>query len=343
MIDAKKVVKKINELLVNNRYYRRELYEILLSEKIVPPNSEKEFSNLIYFAIDEGLVERTRMKGWTKKKGKLPRYFTKKQLIDIFDAIDRPKDMITCFVALMCGLRVSEVCSLQIGNIDFEKHRMLVRDCKNTNREKQGGYGKDRYVIFDPAIDNILKRWIEIVGDTGKWFVCSDKTPDRPLVSKSIHERFKMYMKEAKLLIPEYKVTAKQKIHGKLKEKIVTRHRYTFHCFRHTMACIIYNSTGDIYLVKEFLGHEQVETTMVYTKIINTKMKSSLSKVFASLRGPTPINSYIPHQEKNYTFQEPTIQAPAPLNAFETIRLQYANGQITEEEYAKKKKVLLAD
>lgn len=72
------------------------------------------------WAYDNDHIDTQRIITWGKKKGKLPRYFTKSQLVKIFEVIDRPKDAIACFMALQCGLRVNEICRLEIENVDFE-------------------------------------------------------------------------------------------------------------------------------------------------------------------------------------------------------------------------------
>ena len=80
-------------------------------------------------------------------KNKLPDILTKDELIKLFESMFRPKCTIACFVALMCGLRVREVCNLQISDINLERRIIKIRDSKNPNRKKQGNYGKDRWQI----------------------------------------------------------------------------------------------------------------------------------------------------------------------------------------------------
>ena len=260
------IITEMNIVLSKKRMFRKELYEHLVAKGVMKPNTEKEFRSLFEWAYSNNLIDKSRIIKWNKKKGKLPRYFTKKQLIKLFDVIDRPKDGIACFMALMCGLRVNEICTLKVKDIDFDNHRILICDSKNPNRERDN-YGKDRYVDFDPAIDGIIKRWLGIIGESSKWFIPSDKNPDMYLRKKSMHERFRSYLKAAGLLMVDYTLKIKQKFNGRKIEKNVNRHTYYFHCLRHTMACIIYDNTGDIYAVNRFLGHNQLDTTTIYAKM----------------------------------------------------------------------------
>lgn len=52
---------------------------------------------------------------------------------------------------------------------------------------------------------------------------------------------------------------------GNIKKKI------TFHCARHTFATLLLTSGADIYTVSKMLGHQDLKTTEVYGKIINTQ------------------------------------------------------------------------
>ena len=337
------IIQEMNSILNERRMYKKELYEYLISKGVISPNSEKEFNNLVAWALSNRFIDKARIKNWNKKKGKLPRYFTKKQLVKLFDVMDRPKDCIACFLALMCGLRVNEICTLRIKEIDFEHHRILIRDSKNTNRSRDN-YGKDRYVDFDPVIDGVIKRWLNIIGESSEWFIPSDKSPDMHMRKKSLHERFRAYLKEAGLLQIEYTLKFKQKRFGKEKERTVNRHTYYFHCLRHTIACIIYDKTGDIYAVNRFLGHNQLDTTTVYAKMTEAKMKNTITKVFASLHfnyhdgqhllNPEPVNQAPLHSQ-------PIVQTSAS-SPLELLEMQFVNCDISETEFLRKKQVLQA-
>jgi len=119
-------------------------------------------------------------------KSKLPDIFTKEELIKLFEAMFRPKCVIACFVALMCGLRVREVCNLQISDMNLERRIIKIRDSKNPNRKKQGNYGKDRIVPIPEIAISPIKKWLDVV-EGGKWFLPSAKSPDLKLRTKTLH------------------------------------------------------------------------------------------------------------------------------------------------------------
>lgn len=53
----------------------------------------------------------------------------------------------------------------------------------------------------------------------------------------------------------------------------------TFHCFRHTYATLQLSMGTDIYTVSKMLGHRDVKTTQIYTKVIDSKKKEAATRI----------------------------------------------------------------
>lgn len=53
----------------------------------------------------------------------------------------------------------------------------------------------------------------------------------------------------------------------------------TFHCFRHTYATLQLDSGTDIYTISKLLGHKNVKTTQIYTKIFDGKKREAANKI----------------------------------------------------------------
>jgi integrase len=53
----------------------------------------------------------------------------------------------------------------------------------------------------------------------------------------------------------------------------------TFHCFRHTFATLQLTNGTDIYTVSKMLGHRELKTTQVYTKVIDQKKRDAVNKI----------------------------------------------------------------
>lgn len=57
----------------------------------------------------------------------------------------------------------------------------------------------------------------------------------------------------------------------------------TFHCFRHTFATLQLSMGTDIYTVSKLLGHRDIKTTQIYTKIIDSKKKEAATRITLDL------------------------------------------------------------
>jgi integrase len=53
----------------------------------------------------------------------------------------------------------------------------------------------------------------------------------------------------------------------------------TFHCARHTHATLLMTSGVDLYVIKEILGHKNIHTTQIYTKIVDERRKDAINKL----------------------------------------------------------------
>lgn len=187
-------------------------------------------------------------------KSKLPDVFNVEQIIQLFDAMDRPKVAMATAIAFFCGLRISEICSMKIEDVDLVKQRLKVVDGKNSRR-KFSGYGKDRYVPIPPQLISPLKKWLDII-QGGKWLFPSDKSPDTHIRKKSLGEQYKDVLKRANLLIPEREIEFKTKVNGKKQSKTIVRHKYYFHTLRHSYATYLRDKGVDIYTISDLLGHK---------------------------------------------------------------------------------------
>ena len=58
----------------------------------------------------------------------------------------------------------------------------------------------------------------------------------------------------------------------------ISRH-ITFHCFRHTYATLQLANGTDIYTVSKMLGHTNVKTTQIYTKVVNEKKEQAANAI----------------------------------------------------------------
>lgn len=58
----------------------------------------------------------------------------------------------------------------------------------------------------------------------------------------------------------------------------------TFHSFRHTYATLQLSSGTDIYTVSKMLGHRNVKTTQIYTRVIDDKKREAVNRIKLDLK-----------------------------------------------------------
>ena len=57
------------------------------------------------------------------------------------------------------------------------------------------------------------------------------------------------------------------------------RKKISWHCSRHTYACLLLNSGVEIFTVSKLLGHKNVATTQIYSKIIDKTKRDALDRL----------------------------------------------------------------
>ncbi len=148
------------------------------------------------------------------------------------------------------GIRVGELTSLRIGDIDFFQELIKVK-----------GKGKKERIV--PIGSYALKALIEYI----------EKRPNKkeknvflnkygkPLTERSVERIIDKYSKKAGI--------------GK---------KITPHTFRHTFATHMLDRGADLRTVQELLGHERITTTQIYTHLTVEKLKEFYNKTHPRAR-----------------------------------------------------------
>jgi len=180
----------------------------------------------------------------------LPRYLTKQEMSAIMNTYNdvRPKDIrdraILEFL-YSTGCRVSEVCGLDLRDLDLEERRAYIR----------GKGAKERIVFLN---DRCLK-WL------GKWLKGARK----------------VYIQEkgdnlAVFLGRDGKRIAADRIRCSLQTAAqsagIGKH-VTPHMIRHSFATHLLEAGADIRYVQELLGHARLSTTQIYTHVAKRKLR----------------------------------------------------------------------
>ena len=152
----------------------------------------------------------------------------------------------TCIFMLMyaAGLRVSEAIGIKLGEIDLENQTVKVT-----------GKGKKERIV--PIYENAAKKVNIYIKEIRPYFVRNDKY-NSPLFSN----------KNSKPLTRQYlwKSLKKKSL------KVGITKNVSPHIIRHSFATHLLEGGASIRHVQEFLGHNSIESTQIYTKIPNQKL-----------------------------------------------------------------------
>lgn len=189
-----------------------------------------------------------------KLKKTLPKYLTvdqAKALLNSVEGIHKERDYCILTLFLNCGLRLSELVSIDYNRIKY--------DTDETATVIITGKGNmERTVYMNKACVYAVKAYMRVrphdgVKDKDALFLSNRLTR---ISTKTVQHLVDVYIEKAGL--------------GGL--------GFSVHKLRHTAATLMYQ-TGkvDVLELKEILGHENLNTTQIYTHLNNEKLKDAVS------------------------------------------------------------------
>lgn len=184
---------------------------------------------------------------------KLPNYLSIVEIENILVTIeenDKVNIRNKCLFELIysTGLRVSEVSNLKLNDIEYSEKSIRIL----------GKGNKERIVYFGDYAKNLLNKYMKFrkeflkKGETNYLFV--NNNGDK-LSRQSIEYIIDKIMKNSK-----------------------TNHKISPHTLRHTYATHLLDNGADLKSVQELLGHENLNTTEIYTHVSAERLKSEYLK-----------------------------------------------------------------
>ena len=157
----------------------------------------------------------------------------------------RERDLAILTLMLNTGIRVSECAGLDIGDIDLIVNSLTI--------VRKGG-GQD-ILYFGDQVHEALKTYIE-----------GERTTRIP--EKDSESALFLSIKKKRM-----SVDAIENLVKKYAKMVVPNKKITPHKLRSTYGTALYRETGDIRLVADVLGHENVNTTIDYYAAIDDEHK----------------------------------------------------------------------
>jgi len=176
---------------------------------------------------------------YAKRGSKLPVVLSRSEIKKIIALIKNPKHKLLISLSYGAGLRVSEVINLKVENIDLKELVIHIKQSKGK---------KDRITIIPERLKSDLMNLI--AGKAKNDFVFESERGGK-LTSRTAQQVFKNFLKKAEI-----------------------NKKATFHCLRHSFATHLLENGVDVRYVQELLGHRNIQTTQIYTKVTNPRLKN---------------------------------------------------------------------
>lgn len=181
---------------------------------------------------------------YPKLRKSLPRYLTLEQSRQLLEAVDGPnsaRDFAILMIFLSCGIRISELVGLNLTDVYEDRIRVV------------GKGNKERIVFMGNACKNAIESYLPV----RKKLVLTD---NRALFGSRDHNRI-----------------STSAVHRLVKKHLLAAgldaDQFSAHKLRHTAATMMLSGGVDVKTVQEVLGHENLNTTQIYTHIENTELQ----------------------------------------------------------------------
>jgi len=134
------------------------------------------------------------------------------------------------------GLRPIELCNLKVKDIDIEQKTIYPTTAK---------HGAPRRLKISNSLQQMLKNHID---------------------TRNLNLNDKLFKGDSENYGKHYRLHRNKLAKRLHKPELRTIRLYDF---RHYFATMLYSKTRDILLVKQQMGHRKIETTLIYTQLIN--------------------------------------------------------------------------
>lgn len=176
---------------------------------------------------------------YAKRHKRLPIVLSRREIVRLLDNTKNPKHRLIVALAYGAGLRVSEIVNLKIQDLSIDELTLHLKQTKGK---------KDRITVIPEKLKTDLQNLV--AGKTPGDFIFASARGGK-LTARTAQKVFSNALKRAKIKKPA-----------------------TFHSLRHSFATHLLENGVDVRYVQELLGHANIRTTQVYTKVTNPKLKN---------------------------------------------------------------------
>lgn len=218
-------------------HYLSSFWDFLTLEKLVPDNPVRRIGSL-------------------KTENVVRKPYAQEELEALRLHCDRSRDRALLEFLLATGLRVSELCKLNVGDIDFYRMEFYVR----------GKGDKERLCLLDDVAKFHLKRYLR--ERVRKERISEDELAGRPLFTAAKAPYARMTIAGVQYLLKELgRKAAVANVHP--------------HRFRRTFACDMISRGMPVEQLMVLMGHSKIETTMIYVTVKTSSVREAYRRLRA--------------------------------------------------------------
>ena len=179
----------------------------------------------------------------------LPVVLARAEVARVLGAVREPRFRACLRLIYQCGLRVGEAVRIEVGDIDGTALRLHVRFAKG---------GKDRYVPLAPGLLAELREWWKLHRNPQFLF----PSPGRAWKDRSCTLSESMRRATAPMSVSSVQLAFRL-----ARAATGLTPTATVHTLRHSYATHLLEEGVSVRLISQYLGHESLETTVIYTHL----------------------------------------------------------------------------
>ena len=214
-----------------------------------------------YLTVTENLLRENPVRDIDapKQAQRLPKHLTLEECVLLLRTIagdegspTRARDFAMVTLFLNCGMRLSELVGISTTDIDRNMQSLRVI----------GKGNKERIIYLNDACRDALNAYLPVRAAMAEHLRAEDKTA----LFLSTRRNQRISQKTVQYVVYKY-----------LDMAGLGHKKFSAHKLRHTAATLMYQSGDvDIRVLKDILGHEQLNTTQIYTHISDESMQRAM-------------------------------------------------------------------
>jgi integrase/recombinase XerD len=180
-----------------------------------------------------------------KKQQQNPHFFNQDEITQILKLTDNLKHKTMLMLAYSTGMRISEVTTLKVWQIDSKRMQIIVEQAKGK---------KDRMTPLSPVLLVMLREYFTAYKPLKTGYLFCGQQPSEPYSTRSLQLVLQAAKKRAGILKPG-----------------------SVHALRHSFATHLLDKGTDVTMIMKLLGHNDIKTTLRYLHVTNRDVLNIIS------------------------------------------------------------------